>query len=281
MSFFFVQMADPQFGMFEAFSGTTDERLDLLHRKSLHPPILPAQGMAPEIERYTKAIEATNRLGAVFAITCGDLVNDCTDLAQHTELARITGQLRDDIPMYWVSGNHDVLEPPTKQTITAYHDRYGPDNYSFDYEGSHFVVINTTVVRDSSQVPDEWDGLIGFLEADLQQARDANAENIVLFTHHPLFLSYLEEADNWLNVPHERRIRIVDLLKRYGVTNVFSGHWHQNNHAYFGDLEITASGAVGCPLGRDPSGLRIVKVYSDRIDHQYYGLDDVPDRIEL
>ncbi len=281
MSYFFVQMADTQFGMFAGFSGLTGEALDRMHRRGLHPPVITTAGLEVEIDLYTRAIDATNRLGAAFAVTCGDLVNNHDDPAQHAELARITGRLRDEIPMHWVAGNHDVLEPPTEQTLSAYRNRYGPDNYSFDHEGSHFVVINSTVVRNSSEVPHEWDAVLKFLETDLSQARDGCADHIVLFSHHPLFLSYLQEADNWLNVPQERRAIIVDLLKRYGVTNAFAGHWHQNNHAYYGDLEITASGAVGCPLGRDPSGLRIVKVYDDRIEHEYYGLDDLPDEVKL
>jgi 3',5'-cyclic AMP phosphodiesterase CpdA len=281
MSFFFVQMADTQFGMFAGFSGLTGEALDNMHRRGLHPPAVAATGLEIETDLYTRAIAATNRLGAAFAVVCGDLVNNHDNLDQHAELARITAQLRDDIPMYWVAGNHDVLEPPTEQTLAAYRNRYGPDNYSFDHEGSHFVVINSTVVRNSSEVPHEWDAVLHFLESDLSQARDGGADNIVLFTHHPLFLSYLDEVDNWLNVPHERRTVVVDLLKRYGVTNAFAGHWHQNNDAYYGDLEITASGAIGCPLGRDPSGLRVVKVYDDRIEHEYFGLDELPDRVEL
>jgi hypothetical protein len=41
------------------------------------------------------------------------------------------------------------------------------------------------------------------------------------------------------------------------------------------------SGPVGYPLGDDPSGLRIVKVYDDRIEHEYFGMDDLPNTIEL
>ncbi len=46
-------------------------------------------------------------------------------------------------------------------------------------------------------------------------------------------------------------------------------------------LEMVTTGPVGKPLGDDPSGLRVVKVFSDRIEHRYYGLDDVPPSITL
>ena len=44
---------------------------------------------------------------------------------------------------------------------------------------------------------------------------------------------------------------------------------------------MVISGPVGYPPGDDPSGLRIVKVYDDRIEHRYYGMDDVPDSVTL
>ncbi|GAH76052.1 unnamed protein product, partial [marine sediment metagenome] len=39
--------------------------------------------------------------------------------------------------------------------------------------------------------------------------------------------------------------------------------------------------AVGKPLGDAPSGLRIVKVFTDSIEHIYYGLDEIPDSIRF
>ena len=44
---------------------------------------------------------------------------------------------------------------------------------------------------------------------------------------------------------------------------------------------MVTTGPVGYPLGDDPSGLRIVKVYRDRIEHAYYGLDTIPETIKL
>jgi hypothetical protein len=34
-------------------------------------------------------------------------------------------------------------------------------------------------------------------------------------------------------------------------------------------------------LADDPSGLRIVKVYDDRVEHEYFGMDDVPISVDL
>ena len=83
--------------------------------------------------------------------------------------------------------------------------------------------------------------------------------HVVVFTHHPPFLVYLEEANNWLVLPPERRLPLVDLFLETGVTHVFSGHWHRNHHGYFGSLEVVVTSSVGYPLGPDPSGLRVCR----------------------
>ena len=39
---------------------------------------------------------------------------------------------------------------------------------------------------------------------------------------------------------------------------------------------MITSGPVGRPLGTDPSGMRIVTVFPDRLEHQYYGFGLIP-----
>ena len=100
--------------------------------------------------------------------------------------------------------------------------------------------------------------------------------------HHPLFGQYAEEPDDGMAIiPRERRKVILDLLQVHRTSGLFAGHWHKNNYAADGDMLMVTSGPVGFPLGDDPSGLRIVKVYDDRIEHEYFGMDDVPASVEL
>ena len=281
MSFFFVQLADTQFGLFKSFNGRDPEKLQRWWRKGLRIYPTDVTDMSEETDHYTRALEAINRLRPAFAITCGDLVQDKTDVEQHDLLLKLTEMLDDDIPMRWVSGNHDVGVPPTPESIAAYQVRYGPDNYSFDHEGSHFVVINSSVAVDPSSAPGEWEGIVEFLESDLAKARESGVDHIMLFTHHPLFVAFLDEADHMLNVPRVRREKIVELLMKYGVSHAFAGHWHKNAYAEYGPLNVVASGAIGYPLGTDPAGFRIVKVYADRVEHEYFGLDEIPESVTL
>ena len=78
-------------------------------------------------------------------------------------------------------------------------------------------------------------------------------------------------------IPKERRRVILELLKAHNVVAVFSGHWHRNVYGFDGEFQMVTSGPVGYPLGDDPSGIRIVKVFDDRIEHEYFGFEELPD----
>jgi hypothetical protein len=69
-------------------------------------------------------------------------------------------------------------------------------------------------------------------------------------------------------LPPDRRARLLELASDAGVTAVFCGHTHRNQVGWTGDLQMVQTTAVGCPLGDDPSGFRLVRVYEDRIEHE-------------
>jgi hypothetical protein len=74
---------------------------------------------------------------------------------------------------------------------------------------------------------------------------------------------------------------MLALMKESGVAAVFAGHYHGNALAKDESLEMVTTGPVGKALRKDPSGLRIVEVREDGLCHRYYGLDEVPDKVEL
>jgi 3',5'-cyclic AMP phosphodiesterase CpdA len=260
--FFFIQLSDPQFGLFEARGKA------------------PGDGTFPETALYEKAIAAANRLKPAFVVVTGDLVQDPANAEQHAELMRITGQLDKDIPIHFATGNCDVGNTPTADSLRIYRAKFGPDNYSFDAGGSHFIVLNSSVCTDPSEVPGEWDSLAAFLKQDLDDhSRDSN--HSIVFMHHPLFGRSADEPDDgFVTVPGGRRKIILNLLREHEASGVFAGHWHRNNYAKDGEMLMVISGPVGFPVADDPSGLRIVKVYDDRVEHEYSGMDDVPGSID-
>ena len=281
MDFHFIQMADPQFGMFASVSEYTDE--DIAERRArgllVRKAPKPITGFEDETRLYTAAIQATNRLDPAFAVVCGDLVHDASNQAQVEELARITATLDEHIPMHLVPGNHDVGEAPTSDSLALYRHRFGPDNYSFDHGDCHFVVINSSVAFDPINVPYEWDRIVQFLIDDLSAARRRGSRHLILFTHHPLFQEHATETDSMWTIPVERREVIIGILRDFNASAVFAGHIHKNVYANDAGLMMVTTGAVGYPLGPDPSGIRVVHIREDAIRHRYYGMDSVPDSL--
>lgn len=63
-----------------------------------------------------------------------------------------------------------------------------------------------------------------------------------------------------------------------GIRAVFSGHYHRNTGGTYKDLDMVVSSAIGCQLGKDTHGLRVVVVTAEKIVHRYYSLDELSRR---
>jgi 3',5'-cyclic AMP phosphodiesterase CpdA len=282
----FIQLADPQFGLFARFSGQTTEAIAGFQARGLNiKPAPQTSGFADETRLFEAAINIANTLRPAFVVVCGDIVNQWNDTAQAEEALRIGALLDDGIDLHWVAGNHDVGADeghtiPTNESLARYRANFGPDNYTFQYENDSFIVLNTAILQHPEETPGELEVLMEFLEAELRAARTRQSRHTILFTHHPLFLKHPDEDivdEAHLTIPIERRRPVLELLQRYGVDAVFAGHWHRNNYAADGDMEMVASGSVGYPFGDDPSGYRTVFLDNDGLKHDWYPMDKLPD----
>lgn len=63
-----------------------------------------------------------------------------------------------------------------------------------------------------------------------------------------------------------------------GIRAVFSGHYHRNAGGTYQDLDMVVSSAIGCQLGKDTHGLRVVVITAENIVHRYYSLDELSRR---
>ena len=66
-----------------------------------------------------------------------------------------------------------------------------------------------------------------------------------------------------------------------GVRSIFCGHYHRNAGGFDENMEVIVTSAIGAQLGEDKSGLRIVKVLENEIKHDYYDLDNIPQKINF
>ena len=246
--FFFIQLTDPQFGMFTENTNFTQETVN-----------------------FEFAAATVNRLKPAFVIITGDLVHKPGD----------SEQIDPSIPVYDVAGNHDVENVPTPESIAAYTNRFGPDHYTFRHGGFVGIVLNSSLIHSPQKAMKQLEAQERWLEVELEKARAEKPRHIVVFQHHPWCLASANEKDEYFNIPLERRTRYFALFHKYGVNYAFCGHYHRNALARDGALEIITTGPVGKPLGKDESGIRVAIVRDDRIEHRYYQFGEIPTRIDL
>ena len=153
-----------------------------------------------------------------FVINVGDTIqggNDATALPEWRALGALWR--RYGYPIYFTPGNHDIWSPASR---AVYEQQSGhPAFYGFDYQNAHFTVL------DNSQAPDLSatlsDQQMQFLARDLAQNRDRDPKFV--FFHKPLWLLPVKLQSG--------RFPFHQLILKYGVRFVASGHGHQYVHA--------------------------------------------------
>lgn len=256
--FFFIQMTDTQFGFFN-------------ENKSFEK----------ETENFEKAIATANRLHPAFVVITGDLINKPADSAQLREYKRIVALLDPSIPIYHVAGNHDVTNDPKESDIAYYRKELGKDFYTIKHGGMRGFVLNSLYFKSPAGVEKQAAAQEKWLNKQLKKARRSSASPLLVFQHHSWFLTDPNEKDEYFNIPSTERNKYMELFRKYGVSHIFAGHYHRNAFGKSGDIEMVTTGPVGKPLGKDPSGFRIVKISGNRVSHQYYELDQVPNHVVL
>ncbi len=191
----------------------------------------------------TFVISADTHLEAVqpFANDLGAVVADATALDPPPAFFTILGDITQSntpeqfdlvdaslsgltIPYVPVPGNHDWYDGGQ-----MWFQRYGPDNYSFDIDRTHFVVWNMSMTTED---------VLLYLGAEL--ARVGPDMTVVALTHAP-------------PIP-----AILAMLRDMGVDYVLSGHTHTNRAVDHGGLiELTTEPLLMGGLDLMPAGYRV------------------------
>lgn len=156
-------------------------------------------------------------------------------------------------PVHMIPGNHDNTWVATPE---EYRKRFGGINYSFDYQGVHFVGLCSATLQDP--VPSFGEEEIRFLKNDL--AKVGPATPVIVFFHHPL---HGREFASRYDVD-----RLLDAMRPYNVVLTLDGHGHASvRHKYF-QLDGIEGGS---PFARrpGPEGYNIVYIKGDHIYAAY------------
>jgi outer membrane protein assembly factor BamB/predicted phosphodiesterase len=147
------------------------------------------------------------------------------------------------IPYVPVPGNHDWYDGGA-----TWFQRYGPDNYSFDIDKTHFVVWNMSMSTEE---------IVRYLGAEL--ARVGPDMTVVALTHAP-------------PVP-----AILAMLRDMGVDYVLSGHTHTNRAVDHGGLiELTTEPLLMGGLDLMPAGYRVATMDRGQLSTYHRTVVDIP-----
>jgi 3',5'-cyclic AMP phosphodiesterase CpdA len=114
--------------------------------------------------------------------------------------------------MYFTPGNHDIWSPASR---ALYERETGhPAFYSFNYQNAHFTVLDNS---ESSMFGGLSDQQMQFLARDLAQNRTRDPKFV--FFHKPFWLIPVTLGSS--------EFPFHQLIKKYGVRYVVSGHGHQ------------------------------------------------------
>ncbi|MFL2664809.1 MAG: metallophosphoesterase [Dehalococcoidia bacterium] len=273
--FFFIQMADPQFGLFSHLSGKNDLEIKKLKKREIFIKKIPKiYNLDNEIKLLRSSIKIVNKLDPKFVIICGDMINNLDNQDQISTFKREISKINNTIKVYFVPGNHDIaydFKQPTIQSIKEYKNIFGEDYYSFDLGSIKFISINSTIFKSKKIIKNHANDQLDFIKKESNLAKKYN-KKIIIFSHHPLFINDIDEEDNEWSINKDFRKKIIELSRPKGLLANFAGHMHRNNIVFDKDLEIITSGPVGLyhgPYNEGVSGIRRVEINNTTITHSY------------
>jgi 3',5'-cyclic AMP phosphodiesterase CpdA len=242
------------------------------------------------ISAFQSVLEHLTQLDLDFLLLPGDLTQH-GEPENHAWLQQWLAQL--PFPVYVVPGNHDVPVLLADQQSIAFADF--PYYYTkFGYEdpqqiyyvrqllpGVKLIGLNSNSFNDQGEQ-------VGCLDAKqlrwLEEVLAASGDELVLvMVHH----NVVEHLPNQSSHPLANRYmlansaELLQLLKRYGVKLVFTGHLHVQDIAYSdGVYDITTGSLVSYPhpyrvleFHRDNQGKESLQIVSHRVE----SVPDFPD----
>lgn len=263
--FFFIQMADCQLGFMHENRSWDEENILL-----------------------EKAVNHINRLHPKFVILCGDITHATPKEkmrdAQVRDFKKIVAKIDKDIPLICLCGNHDVGNIPDQSSINTYQKDFGSHYFSFWVGGVQGIVVNSSLIWDPSNAPHLYAEQLEWFKEQLQlNINNKPPIHRIVFAHHPWFLNKFDEEyelkegrydEAYFIIPKNRRLKFLHLMQKSNVSACFCGHYHRNSLAYYGKMPIITTSAIGKQLGDDTSGFRIVRVFNDRIEHEYFSFEN-------
>jgi len=179
-----------------------------------------------------------------FVVITGD-ITDCGRPEQYKKYLDYKALF--DCAVYTGTGNHD-LQWWTSNGKNDYKGSIGSLYYSFNYEGVHFVMLDSTVIFVT-------DGKCGKAQLEWLQY-DLNTISrempVIIFVHHPSVLHDNVTA----------KAELIRILKRYNIVAIMSGHMHRWGYTIENGIPWVY---VTDQKNNNDQGYAIIKISSDML----------------
>jgi predicted MPP superfamily phosphohydrolase len=226
------------------------------------------------VRQLLRAVDDVNSLNPQpdFVLFGGDLAQ----LGRKEELdlgAQILKSLK--APVRMMAGEHDWFFDMGHR----WNELFGPENYSFDHKGVHFVVLMSVHEKDfwtaRNMTPAERMHTVAGLDNAVQSAFEVGAPQrewlkkdlekipastpLIVFSHSPLYKLY-RPWNFWTDDAEE----VQGLLKRFDHVTVLHGHTHQVLTNRIGNLQFHGMLSTAWPWPYAPQGLPALTVQMNR-----------------
>jgi 3',5'-cyclic-AMP phosphodiesterase len=142
--------------------------------------------------------------------------------------------------VYYVPGEHDVLNDNGAQYLQRYANKATTGYYSFDHSGVHFVGLVNVLNLKAGGLGSLGAEQLDWLKRDLQPLK--NSTPVVVFAHIPLWSVYPQWG--WGT---DDSAQALALLKRFGSVTVLNGHIHQTLQKVEGNVRFHTAFSTAFP----------------------------------
>lgn len=227
----------------------------------------PNQPSHAQPETFKKILKEIDALNPAFAVNTGDSIYGSSNRERlRQQYADYTKTVRSLLraKVYLALGNHEILGSRANQEFFA--KELGAPYYSFDYGGSHFVVLDSELVGEAGRITGKQ---LEWLKEDLEKSRAARHKFV--FFHRPMY-AVDGHLGRCLDMYPDDRDALHALFVRSRITAVFAGHEHLFHEQVKNGVRYIITGGAGAFLypsikgGGDFHHFIVVSVDGDKVE---------------
>lgn len=216
--------------------------------------------MSYEVECFSKAVEYVNSIAPDAVIFTGDQVNQAGNEEQWEKFSELVSYVDPSVKVFHLPGNHDVRSGNAKVDSSPFTSRYGSDRFIHSEKGVNLIGINTNLIKESDSL--ELNQMEWLKDSMGKIAKD---EVLLVFGHHPFFLTDVDEPDSYFPIMKDKRRLYLDLFSSLGVDAVYAGHRHESFEGEYSGMPVKTTTSVAFQIGKSKPSVCVIKISDGQV----------------